>query len=102
MQARQVAALAEARKKADASRRIMNELLNEQAQIHSKVDFEIKTTQRIEQRHKDAALNALKEKHREALFNRRQALAKLLNTEFEEWSKECMGLEESMEERKAR
>jgi len=102
MQARQVAALAEARKKADADRRHMNEMLVDQAKTLSKVDFEIKTTQKIEQRRKDAAFNSLKEVHRQALFNRRQALASLLNNEFEDWSKECMGKEESLSERKAR
>ena len=102
MQAAKVAALAEARKKADADRRNMEHMLDQQAKTLSKVDFEIKTTQKIEQRRKDAALNSLKERHRQALFNRRQALATLLNNEFEEWSKECMGKEESLAERKAR
>ena len=102
MQAVKVAALAEARKKADADRRTMENMLHEQAKTLSKVDFEIKTTQKIEQRRKDAAMNSLKEEHRQALFNRRQSLATLLNNEFEEWSKECMGKEETMAERKAR
>jgi hypothetical protein len=102
MQARQVAALAEARKKADARIAGMTELMNEQAAIFSKVDFEIKTTQKIEQRRKEKALSSLRDAHSQGLFNRRQALAKLLNSEFEAWSKECRGIEETMEVRKAR
>ena len=102
MQARQVAALAESRKKSDAKIRAMHELIHDQAIIFSKVDFEIKTTEKIERRRKEKAMGALREVRDQELFNRRQALAKLLNTEFEVWSNECIGQEETMADRKER
>jgi hypothetical protein len=102
MQARQVAAIAEARKKADAYRRQMQEMRADDDKVRSKVNFEINTTHKIEQRRFNEALQSKIDAGKEALQKRRQTLADVLNTEFQVWSAECMDTAETMEERKAK
>lgn len=102
MQARKVAALAEARKVADQNRRNMVELLDEQANILSRSNFEIKTTEKIERRRREALKGKLRENREQELYKRRAQLAELFNQEMKDWSAECMGREETLETRKAK
>ena len=100
MQAARVNALAEARKKADAYRRQMQLMRDEDNKTLSKVVFEIKTTQKIEQNRYNEILQKKIDARKDSLAERRQKLANILNEEFQEWSSECMNTSESLEERK--
>ncbi len=102
MQAAKVAHLAELRKKSDAQRRIMTEMMEDQNKTLSRVNFEINTTLKIEQRRQDEAMARIREKHIEKLAHRRQQLANVYNAEFEKWSEEAMKEEETLEVRKQR
>jgi hypothetical protein len=102
MQASKMKALAEIRKQADIRRRVMSEVLQAEKAVGSKVMFEINSTKKIHKRRKEEALNALRQKREESVFERRKQLAVLYNTEIEAWREECMSNVETIEVRKER
>jgi hypothetical protein len=102
MQASKVAALAEARKAADAKRRIMSEEIQREKALMSKVYFEINTTDKIRRNNQNRAVAKLKEGAEQELFGKRKALADIMNKEMEVWKAECLGSVETMESRKAK
>ena len=89
MQASKIKALAEIRKQADIRRRVMSEVLQAEKAVGSKVMFEINSTKKIHKRRKEEALNALRQKREESVFERRKQLAVLYNTEIEAWREKC-------------
>jgi hypothetical protein len=102
MEAKKVAALAEARKAADASRRVMLERIDQEKAIESKVNFEIKTTEKIQRRNQQKLIIGLREERNDKVFSRRAALADVMNQEMDLWRTECMGQVETLQSRKAR
>lgn len=102
MQARKVAALAEARKAADAKRRIMSEDIARENAVKSKIYFEINTSEKINAGNRQRAISNLRDEHGKKLHGRRTALANIMNVEMDTWKAECLGGAETMESRKAK
>jgi hypothetical protein len=102
MEGKKVAALAEARKAADAKRRIMLEVIDKEKAMASQVNFEIKTTEKIKQCNNERKIDKLRGEHNDAVFNRRQALADVMNHEMDEWKSECLGQVDTLQSRKAK
>mgnify|MGYP001305007266 CR=1 FL=1 len=102
MEAKKVAALAEARKAADAKRRIMLEVIDKEKAIASKVNFEINTTEKIHIRNNERKVDKLRQENNDRVFNRRKALADIMNQEMSEWKSECLGQVETLQSRKAK
>lgn len=94
--------LIESRKKADEQYKIMEAIKKQNDRVSQIANFEIKTTKRIE---KNMRKNALDERNREyevELYDRKNALAELYNTEIEGWRAEVLSKVETMEDRKSR
>jgi hypothetical protein len=94
--------LQESRRRQDDIYREMTSAMKHDQQMTHAANFEIKTTQKLNQRNKQAMIETKKKEYEVKLLERRKKLAKLYNEELEEWRQEELRKIETPEDRKQR
>ena len=100
LNSRQVKYAMEQRKRMDQEKQLMEFELEQQKKVNARTFFEINTSAKINMRLRSESLTKKKEAMERALFERRQQLASLLNSEMEAWRHAVMYEHETPEMRR--